>query len=94
VTGSFNHTATGWVAGGGVEWAPWNNNWIVRAEGLYYSFDGVSAFGTQQGTLRAIDHQLDLGQKRDRRGPRRPQLQVRRTGDRKVLIPTRQRPDN
>jgi outer membrane immunogenic protein len=50
VTGSFNHTATGWVAGGGVEWAPWNNNWIVRAEGLYYSFDGVSAFGSQQGT--------------------------------------------
>ena len=50
VTGSFNKTSNGWVAGGGVEWAPWNNNWIVRAEGLYYSLDGASALGFQQGT--------------------------------------------
>jgi outer membrane immunogenic protein len=50
VTGSFNNTSNGWVAGGGVEWAPWNNNWIVRAEGLYYSLSGASAFGFQQGT--------------------------------------------
>ena len=50
VTGSFNNTSNGWVAGGGVEWAPWNTNWIVRAEGLYYSLSGASAFGFQQGT--------------------------------------------
>jgi outer membrane immunogenic protein len=32
---------TGWVAGGGFEWAPWANNWLVRAEYLNYSFTGV-----------------------------------------------------
>ncbi len=32
---------TGWVAGGGVEWAPWANNWSVRAEYLAYRFTGV-----------------------------------------------------
>ena len=34
-------TKTGWVVGGGVEWAPWANNWLVRAEYLNYGFTGV-----------------------------------------------------
>jgi opacity protein-like surface antigen len=50
VTGSFSKTSNGWVVGGGVEWAPWSNNWLFRAEGLYYSVNGASAFGVQQGT--------------------------------------------
>src|ERR1700722_20761157 len=34
-------TKTGWVVGGGLEWAPWANNWVVRAEYLNYSFTGI-----------------------------------------------------
>jgi outer membrane immunogenic protein len=36
-----NQTKNGWVASGGVEWAPWANNWSVRAEYLYYRFTSV-----------------------------------------------------
>jgi outer membrane immunogenic protein len=51
LTGNIsNSSSTGWVAGGGIDWAPWHNNWIVRAEGLYYSLGGASALGFQQGT--------------------------------------------
>jgi outer membrane immunogenic protein len=42
ITTSFSSTDKGWVAGGGVEWAPWSNNWILRAEYLHYEFGGVS----------------------------------------------------
>ena len=31
-TTSFSNTSSGYVLGGGLEWAPWSNNWIVRAE--------------------------------------------------------------
>jgi outer membrane immunogenic protein len=34
-------TKTGWVVGGGLEWAPWANTWLVRAEYLNYSFTGI-----------------------------------------------------
>jgi outer membrane immunogenic protein len=34
-------TKNGWVAGGGVEWAPWADNWSVRVEYLNYRFTGV-----------------------------------------------------
>jgi len=34
-------TKAGWVAGAGVEWAPWANNWSVRAEYLNYHFTGI-----------------------------------------------------
>jgi outer membrane immunogenic protein len=34
-------TKTGWVVGAGLEWAPWANNWLVRAEYLNYSFTGI-----------------------------------------------------
>jgi outer membrane immunogenic protein len=41
-TGDVNRTDTGWVAGGGVESAPWHNGLLLRAEYLYYSFNGAS----------------------------------------------------
>jgi outer membrane immunogenic protein len=41
-TASFNTTKTGWVAGAGIEWA-FMTNWLVRAEYLYYGFDGATA---------------------------------------------------
>jgi outer membrane immunogenic protein len=43
---SFTDTRTGWVAGAGVDWAPWNNNWIFRVEYLHYQFGGVSSNAT------------------------------------------------
>jgi outer membrane immunogenic protein len=42
-TTAFSSTTSGWVAGVGGEWAPWNNNWLVRLEYLHYGFDGTSA---------------------------------------------------
>lgn len=41
---SFNDTKSGWVAGGGAEYML-TPNWLVRAEYLYYQFDGASAIG-------------------------------------------------
>jgi len=34
-------TKTGWVIGGGVEWAPWAGSWLIRAEYLNYNFTGI-----------------------------------------------------
>lgn len=48
---SFGGDRAGWVAGGGIDWAPWSNNWILRAEYLHYQFDGQSgtaAFNASQ----------------------------------------------
>jgi outer membrane immunogenic protein len=42
-TTSFTDTRTGWVAGAGVDWAPWSNNWIFRVEYLHYQFGGASS---------------------------------------------------
>lgn len=39
--GGTSDTQTGWVVGGGLEYAL-TNNWLVRAEGLYYDFGNVS----------------------------------------------------
>jgi outer membrane immunogenic protein len=36
---SFSDTVSGWVVGGGVEWLL-TNNWMIRAEYLYYDFNG------------------------------------------------------
>jgi outer membrane immunogenic protein len=50
---SFSDTRTGWVAGAGVDWAPWHNNWILRLEYLHYQFGSVSstaAFNANQFT--------------------------------------------
>ena len=41
--GSTDQTKSGWVIGGGVEWAPWPSNWLVRAEYLNYNFTGLAA---------------------------------------------------
>jgi outer membrane immunogenic protein len=38
---SFNDTKTGWVIGGGAEWA-FSPGWSVRAEYLHYEFAGTS----------------------------------------------------
>jgi outer membrane immunogenic protein len=40
--GSTDQTKAGWVIGGGVEWAPWPSNWLIRAEYLNYNFTGVA----------------------------------------------------
>jgi outer membrane immunogenic protein len=40
---SFSNTQSGYVVGGGFEWAPWNNNWLMRSEYLYYHFSGTTA---------------------------------------------------
>ncbi len=44
-------TKTGWVIGGGVEWALWASNWSARAEYLNYSFTGVSLGAGLAGNL-------------------------------------------
>jgi opacity protein-like surface antigen len=31
------------VVGGGIDWAPWSNNWIFRLEYLHYQFGGASS---------------------------------------------------
>jgi outer membrane immunogenic protein len=41
-TTSFSNTSSGLILGGGMEWAPWNNNWVIRAEYLWYSLGGAS----------------------------------------------------
>jgi outer membrane immunogenic protein len=52
-TAVVGSNVSGWVAGGGVDWAPWSNHWVVRAEGLYYNlgFDGSNIIGLQQTNL-------------------------------------------
>ena len=55
--GNANQTKTGWVIGGGLEWAPWANNWMVRAEYLNYNFGGVLAgtsFGASDLTINEV----------------------------------------
>ncbi len=51
VATAFGQSQTGWVAGGGVEWAPWSNNWILRLEYLHYQFGGVSSTVTGRNAL-------------------------------------------
>ena len=43
--GSASATKTGWVLGGGLEWAI-NNHWSVKGEYLYLDFGSVTANGT------------------------------------------------
>ncbi|HMA74578.1 MAG TPA: outer membrane protein [Xanthobacteraceae bacterium] len=58
---SFTETKTGWVAGAGIDWAPWSNNWIVRLEYLHYQFDGTSASAFFPGTSHSANfHWGDL----------------------------------
>jgi outer membrane immunogenic protein len=55
---SFRDTRTGWVAGAGVDWAPWSNNWIFRVEYLHYQFSGVSST-TETTTFNFGDLKID-----------------------------------
>jgi outer membrane immunogenic protein len=54
--GIQNQSKSGWVVGAGVEWAPWANNWLVRAEYLHYNFGGVwvGPFGTSDLTINEV----------------------------------------
>src|SRR5215475_12401924 len=54
--GIQNQSKSGWIVGAGVEWAPWANNWLVRAEYLNYNFGGVWAgpFGTSDLTINEV----------------------------------------
>ena len=54
--GIQNQSKSGWVVGAGVEWAPWANNWLVRAEYLNYNFGGVwvGPFGTSDLTINEV----------------------------------------
>jgi outer membrane immunogenic protein len=42
VNGVGGQTKTGWTIGGGVEWAPWNGNWTLKAEYLHMDFGHVA----------------------------------------------------
>jgi opacity protein-like surface antigen len=44
-------TKSGWVGGGGVEWALWASNWLARAEYLHYGFTGVALGAGLAGNL-------------------------------------------
>ncbi len=62
VATALDNTRTGWVAGAGVDWAPWSNNWILRVEYLHYQFGGASsttAFGPGTVTFGWGDLKID-----------------------------------
>ena len=44
-------TKTGWVVGGGLEWALWASNWLARAEYLNYTFTGLALGAGLTGNL-------------------------------------------
>ena len=46
---SFSQTKSGFVIGGGGEWAPWANNWLLKAEYLYYQLGGATSTVTLVG---------------------------------------------
>ncbi len=56
-TTTFGSTETGWVLGGGAEWA-WMPNWLLRIEYLYYNFDGASGNAALRGPAAALGNCL------------------------------------
>jgi outer membrane immunogenic protein len=46
---SLSQTKSGYVIGAGADWAPWSNNWLLRAEYLYYGFSGATSTVTLVG---------------------------------------------
>jgi outer membrane immunogenic protein len=48
---SASDERSGWVAGGGIDWAPWSNNWVFRVEYLHYQFGGSSFTGFDPTTV-------------------------------------------
>jgi outer membrane immunogenic protein len=53
---SFSNTGSGYVLGGGFEWAPWSNNWILRAEFLFYNLAGATGAGFAPGFAAPAAH--------------------------------------
>jgi outer membrane immunogenic protein len=52
---SVDQLHDGFAVGGGIDWAPWSGDWIVRFEYLHYQFPGVSSavlFGPNSVTFR------------------------------------------
>lgn len=45
---AFSTNPDGWVAGGGLEWAAWNN-WLLRVEYLHYQLSGASTIANNIG---------------------------------------------
>jgi outer membrane immunogenic protein len=52
---SFSDSRIGWVAGGGIDWAPWSNNWVLRFEYLHYQFGGVSSVVTDAASGNSVN---------------------------------------
>jgi outer membrane immunogenic protein len=51
VNAGSSSTKAGWTVGGGVEWAPWSNNWTMKVEYLYADFGTVSDAAVMTGTV-------------------------------------------
>jgi outer membrane immunogenic protein len=58
-----NQTKNGWVAGGGVEWMPWDNHWSIRAEYLYYRFTSVQLGAGFGGNLAISEGRIGAAYK-------------------------------
>lgn len=59
---SFSDTLDGFVVGGGIDWAPWRNNWLLRLEYLHYEFSDASSvifFGANRHTFNWVDESVD-----------------------------------
>jgi outer membrane immunogenic protein len=54
--GNTNQAKTGWAIGGGLEWAPWAGNFLVRAEYLNYNFSRVlvGSFGAGELSVNEV----------------------------------------
>ncbi len=52
---SSRDTRIGWVAGGGIDWAPWSNNWVLRFEYLHYQLGGVSSVVTDAASGNSVN---------------------------------------
>jgi opacity protein-like surface antigen len=57
---SFSKTASGYVVGAGMDWAPWRNNWIIRAEYLYYNLSGATATSVFPGTTNPVWNNISI----------------------------------
>ncbi len=57
---SLSDTKTGFTVGGGVEYA-WTANWILRAEYLYYQFDGDAFTAPFQSAPSVTAVQFNFG---------------------------------
>ena len=68
--GNFGNTKSGWVVGGGIEWAIpagtlFGSDWTARVEYLHYEFDSGSASaafspGPGSATFSVVDPSVDV----------------------------------